>query len=149
PKSEGGNFMMKHITLMLTALSVAGCIGPKSGPAELKKVSIEQLSAERFSVSILSQNMDGYELTRCIAAAYTNEILDDDGNRLFSIYKRDGGKLTDEFRLSDGVRNQTTAGNQLYSFLKEGEHDGRDVMDVDIQLARCAELGLPTKVGEG
>ncbi|MEM7188093.1 MAG: hypothetical protein AAF439_00655 [Pseudomonadota bacterium] len=141
---------MKQIAgLLIAGIALSGCVDDKTGPAELKKVTIEQLSAERFAVSIVAQNMDGYELTRCIAAAYTNEILDDDGNRLFSIYQRDGGKLIDEFRRADGIRNQTTTGVQTYKFVTEGVHDGRDTMVVDTQLALCDAKGLPTKVGEG
>ena len=142
--------MMKKIaTAFLAATALGACTGPASGPAELQKVTIEQLSQDRFAVSIVALNMDGYELARCIAAAYTNELVDNEGKRLFDIYERDGGKLTDEFRLIDGVRNQTTTGLQSYAFASEGEHDGKDIMHVDAQLAECARKGLPTKVGEG
>jgi len=90
-----------------------------------------------------------YALARCVAAAYTDTLRDKEGRRLFDIYRRDGGRLTDEFRVADGVRTQTTTGQQTYEFATQGEHDGRDVMSVDLQLALCDRQGLPTKLREG
>ena len=100
-------------------------------------------------VGVVALNVDGYQLARCVAAAYVNTLKDKKGKRLWSIYKRTGGTIKDEFRLKDKVRTQRTLGVQTYEFVKEGDHDGRDVMSVDLQLAVCEEQGLPTKLGKG
>ncbi len=131
------------------ALGLSACMdGVKEGEKQYLQIQVEQVSEERFAVSIEALNVDGYQLARCVAAAYTDALRDDESKRLHDFYIRDGGKLVDEFRLSDGVRNQRTSGIQTYSFAKGGEHDGRDVMSVDLQLATCERQDLPTKLGE-
>ena len=134
--------------------ALSGCATGPEGEQSLGQLKIEQLSELRFAVSIEARNIDGYELARCLAAAYTFAQRDEEGEPLFPFYVRDGGKITDEFRRVDGERQQTSRGVQTYAFATAEEygpydHDGRDVMAVDQQLASCEKQGLPTTLGGG
>ncbi len=136
------------------ALAVAACASEPAGELQFGELKVEQLNEVRFAVSVEANNVDGYELARCVAAAYTFAQRDDDGELLYPFYVRDGGKINDEFRKIDGKRQQTTRGIQTYSFATAEEyvpydHDGRDVMAVDQQLATCEKQGLPTSLGDG
>ena len=136
----------------LAATALAGCASEPPADQKFGQLKVEQLNDARFAVSVEAINVDGYELARCIAAAYTFAQRDDDGELLYPFYVRDGGKITDEFRKVDGKRQQTTRGVQTYSFATAEEyvpydHDGRDVMAVDQQLATCEKQGLPTSLG--
>lgn len=134
----------------VAVLAMAGCaeMDPvRQGTPDLVESSIEPLSGNRFAVTLVSLNTDGYELARCIAAGHVNRRRNDRGERVHDVFRRDGGSLKDEFRVVEGVRTQTTSGLQTYGFDKDltvDDHDGRDVMAVDVQLARCDRAGLPT-----
>ena len=129
---------------MLVACGAGG--GAKSGAQKFNQTTIEKLSDDRFTISVTADNVDGYVLSRCVAAAYAESLRDNQGNRVYNMIERQGGKLTDTFRLVEGVRRQTTEGTQTFRLSNEGTHDGRDVMSVDLQLAECEESGLPTGV---
>lgn len=137
---------------MTMIASLAACTPDKEGARDIGSYSAEMIGENRFGVTIEALNVDGYEVARCIAAAYTNAQVNEDGRRLFPYFVRDGGKIVDEFRLVDGVRMQTTRGLQTYSFanakqFSDADHDSRDVIAVDIQLAKCEKQGLPTTYG--
>ncbi|MEM7210974.1 MAG: hypothetical protein AAF479_03615 [Pseudomonadota bacterium] len=114
------------------------------GGQKFDETLIEKLSEDRFAISVTADNVDGYELSRCVAAAYAESLRDAQGNRIYAFVERQGGQLTDTFRLRDGVRTQTTTGVQTFRLVNEGTHDGRDVMEVDKQLASCERSGLPS-----
>ena len=144
---------MRTISALAGALVLAGCA---SEPAELqlREARVEQITEDRFSVTVEAYDVDGYELARCVAAAYAFAQRDDAGELLYPFYVRDGGRIIDEFRRTETGRQQTTRGVQTYAFATAedytiDDHDGRDVMAVDLQLARCEKLGLPTTMGEG
>ena len=130
--------------LVLTACGTGG--GASQGAQKFNETAIEKISEDRFSVTVTADNVDGYQLSRCVAAAYAESLRDRQGNRLFNIIERQGGKLTDTFRLVEGVRRQTTTGSQIFRLVNEGTHDGRDVISVDLQLAECEQSGLPVGV---
>ena len=130
--------------LMLGACGTGG--GASSGAQKFNETTIETLSEDRFAISVTADNVDGYQLSRCVAAAYAESLRDAQGNRIFNVIERQGGKLTDTFRLVEGVRTQTTTGTQMFRLVNEGTHDGRDVLSVDLQLAECEKSGLPTGV---
>lgn len=137
---------------LFAALALTAC-GPKLEDRDLRTIVVEPLSDTSFGVEIKALNVDGYELARCVAAAYADSIVDEEGERKFDVYVRDGGQITDEFRRIDGVREVTTKGVQLYSLVTPDvhtveDHDGRDVMAVDLQLAECEKQDLPTTLGE-
>lgn len=129
-------------TAALSACGTGG--GASTGAQKFNETLIEQISEDRFSISVTADNVDGYELSRCVAAAYAESLRDDQGNRLYSFVERQGGELRDTFRLRDGVRTQTTTGLQVFRLVNEGTHDGRDVMEVDQQLTTCERAGLPS-----
>ena len=117
------------------------------GEPDLLDAQIGATGDDRFAVSLTALNTDGYELARCLASGYVDGLRDDAGDRRHDVFRREGGQLTDEFRVVDGVRTQTSTGVQVYAFdpaLAAADHDGRDVMAVDVQLARCDRAGLPT-----
>ncbi len=135
------------IPLMVSTMSLVACGtggGASQGAQKFNETSIEKLSENRFAISIKADNVDGYQLSRCVAAAYAESLRDRQGKRIYNIVERQGGKLTDTFRLVEGVRTQTTTGAQTFRLVNEGAHDGRDVMSVDLQLAECEKAGLPT-----
>ena len=144
--------MHRSSTISLTgaiAMALTGCGtggGAVVGAQSFNETTIEKISEDRFSISVTADNVDGYVLSRCVAAAYAESLEDAQGNRLYDFVERQGGKLTDTFRLLEGVRRQTTTGTQLFRLVPEGTHDGRDVMSVDLQLAECEQSGLPTGV---
>lgn len=145
--------MIHRMLIPATAAALAACAGEPPADQKFGQLKVEQLNEVRFAVSVEAINVDGYELARCIAAAYTFAQRDDEGELLYPFYVRDGGKITDEFRRVDGARQQTTKGVQTYSWATAEEyvpydHDGRDVMHVDQQLADCEKQGLPTSLGE-
>ena len=133
----------------LAVLATCAEIDPvRQGEADLVDATVEPLGEDRFAVSLTSLNTDGYELARCLAAGFVDSYRDGEGTRLHDVFRREGGQLTDEFRVLQGVRTQTTTGVQTYAFdpeLEVADHDGRDVMAVDVQLARCDRAGLPTR----
>ncbi len=140
-------------TLAVTRLAgfrLAACteLNPVSeGGSDLVDARIEPTSDNRLAISLTALNTDGYELARCLASGYVDRLRDDQGTRLHDVFRRNGGPLTDEFRVVDGVRKQTSKGVQIYAFdpgLTVADHDGRDVLAVDVQLARCDRAGLPT-----
>lgn len=136
---------MRTLLFLLFLPICAGCAElstTRDGVSEVIDTSAQALGDDRFAVSITTLNMDGYAVARCVAAKYTSGLRDSDDKLLFPVYQRDGGKLTDEFRRKDGIRNQTTTGIQTYQLLSEGEHDGRDTISVDLQLAECEAAGL-------
>lgn len=144
---------MRTISALAGALVLGACA---SEPAELtlREIKVEQITDQRFAVTVEAYDVDGYELARCVAAAYTFAQRDDAGELLYPFYVRDGGKIIDEFRRTENGRQQTTRGVQTYAFATAEEytiddHDGRDVMAVDQQLATCEKQGLPTTMGEG
>lgn len=140
------------------ALAVSGAVLKLAACAELNAVSqgepdlVESVitrGENRFAITLTALNTDGHELARCLGAGYADALRDEEGKRLHDVFRRDGGALTDEFRVVEGVRTQTTTGVQSYVFdpdLRPADHDGRDVMAVDVQLARCDRAGLPTSV---
>lgn len=127
---------------LVTACGTGG--GANQGGQKFDETLIEKLSDDRFAISVTADNVDGYELSRCVAAAYAESLRDAQGNRIYAFVERQGGQLTDTFRLKDGVRTQTTTGVQTFRLVNEGTHDGRDVMEVDKQLATCDRAGLPS-----
>ena len=137
----------------ISALAVlAACSSDERGRRDVRTASVTQIDKNRIGVSIKGTNVDGYELARCAAAGYTRDQLGEDGTRLYPFFVRDGGKIVDEFRWIDGVRMQTARGLQTYAFADAeqfavADHDGRDVISVDIQLAKCKKQGLPTTYG--
>ena len=130
-------------------LAACGLEPAGQGKMVLQRIEVKQTSKTTLAVGVIALNVDGFELARCVAAAYVNTLKDKKGKRLWKVFKRTGGKIKDEFRLKDGVRIQRTLGTQTYEFVEKGEHNGRDVMDVDLQLAVCERQGLPTKLGKG
>ena len=130
--------------VLLAACGTGG--GASQGGQKFNETVIEKLSEDRFAISVTADNVDGYELSRCVAAAYAESLRDRSGNRLYSLVELLDGKLTDTFRLKDGVRTQTTTGVQRFRLLNDGDSSGRDVMAVDVQLAECEKAGLPTGV---
>ena len=150
--------MSAALRLATVALALSGAVLGLAACAEMNAVrqgepdlveSVITRGDNRFTVTLTALNTDGYELARCLAAGYADTLRDDEGNRLHDVFRRDGGGLTDEFRVVEGVRTQTTTGVQSYVFdpdLEPADHDGRDVMAVDAQLARCDRAGLPTSV---
>ena len=145
---------MRAGLLIPAILALAACQTEPEAPLDLRSVVVEQITDVRFAVSVDAINMDGYELARCVAAAYAFAQVGKDGRQLYTGFVRDGGKITDEFRRVDGERVQRAVGFQTYSFVyaeefNTGSHDGRDVMAVDRQLAKCESQGLPTTYGEG
>lgn len=132
------------LTAPLVSCGTGG--GAPSGAQQFDRTEINQLSEDRFTISVLAENVDGYELSRCVAAAFAESLRDDEGNRLYDFVERQGGQLTDTFRLKNGVRTQTTEGLQTFRLTNEGAHDGRDVMAVDLQLAECEQAGLAADV---
>ena len=130
--------------VLLAACGTGG--GASQGGQKFNETVIEKLSEDRFAISVTADNVDGYELSRCVAAAYAESLRDRSGNRLYSLVELLDGKLTDTFRLKDGVRTQTTTGVQRFRLLNDGDSNGRDVMAVDAQLAECEKAGLPTGV---
>lgn len=132
------------LTALLASCGTGG--GAATGGQQFDKTEINQLSEDRFEISVQADNVDGYELSRCVAVAYAESLRDDEGNRLYDFVERQRGKLTDTFRLKNGVRTQTTEGVQLFRLINEGEHDGRDVMAVDLQLLECEQAGLAADV---
>ena len=146
--------MRAGAVISMGAVALAGCAEETERQKAFGELKIQQLSSDRFAVSVEALNTDGYELARCLAAAYTATQRDEEGIALYPFFVRDGGKITDEFRLIDGERQQTTRGVQTYAFAvpekyTPGDHDGRDVMAVDLQLATCEKQGLPTTLGDG
>ena len=141
---------MRSSSLWLVAgAALVGCGtggGASQGGQKFDETVIEKLGTDRFAISVSADNVDGYVLSRCVAAAYAESIRDSQGNRVYNLVELQGGKLTDTFRLRDGVRTQTTTGVQTFRLLNEGEPDGRDVMAVDAQLTECENAGLPTGV---
>lgn len=143
---------MRGLAVMSALAALAACTPQEEGARDVRSYSVEMIAENRFGVTIEAMNIDGYELARCVAAAYTSAQVDMDGRRIFPYFVRDGGKIVDEFRRVDGVRMQTARGVQTYSFANaaqftDADHDGRDVMAVDIQLAKCEKQGLPTTYG--
>ncbi|MEL7154155.1 MAG: hypothetical protein AAFN51_10295 [Pseudomonadota bacterium] len=138
------NLVFATASVLLASCGTGG--GASSGAQKFNETTIEKLSEDRFAVSVTADNVDGYVLSRCVAAAYAESLRDPQGNRAFNFVERQGGKLTDTFRLVDGVRRQTTTGTQSFRLVNEGVHDGRDVMSVGLQLAECEQSGLPTGV---
>jgi predicted small secreted protein len=137
------------VLVSAVALVLAGCGtggGASQGAQKFNETAIEKISEDRFSVTVTADNVDGYQLSRCVAAAYAESLRDAQGKRLFDVIERQGGKLTDTFRLVEGVRRQTTTGSQVFRLVNEGTHDGRDVISVDLQLAECEKSGLPVGV---
>lgn len=141
-----------RITALAAPAIIAACSADpvRQGKMELQRIEVKQTSDTTLRVGVVALNVDGYQLARCVAAAYVNTLVDKKKKkRIWDIYKRTGGAIKDEFRLKGKVRTQRTLGVQTYEFVKEGEHDGRDVMAVDLQLAVCERQGLPTKLGKG
>lgn len=121
----------------------------RQGEPDLVEAQVDELGTNRFAVTLTALNTDGYELARCIAAGHVGGLRNEHGERPHAVFRREGGQLTDEFRVAGGMRTQTTTGVQTYAFDPElgvDDHDGRDVMAVDVQLARCDRAGLPTSV---
>lgn len=140
---------IRNLALTSPLLALAACgagEGSAVGGQKFKETVIEKLSADRFAISVEADNIDGYKLSRCVAAAYAESIRDDEGNRVYNFVERQGGKLTDTFRVRDGVRTQTTTGVQTFRLVSEGIHDGRDMLGVDLQLTECEQAGLPSSV---
>ena len=144
---------MRGLVALAGTILAAGCAPTEATfPPELRNANVERLSVKRFAVSLEAHNVDGYEMARCIAAAYTATLTDENGTALYHFFVRDGGRMTDEYRRVDGERWVTTRGVQTYSFGRVDElplavHDGRDLMMVDRQLANCEKAGLPTTLG--
>lgn len=143
---------MRTKFLLATAVTLAGCAElttTKEGDEQAIDASISVLGDERFAVELTAINVDGYEVARCLAAGHVDALRDDDGNLLYPVFERDGGKITDEFRRNDGVRTQTSKGVQTYTLTENGDpldHNGRDIMAVDQQMAACERVGLPTSI---
>ncbi|MEM9060768.1 MAG: hypothetical protein AAGD13_09945 [Pseudomonadota bacterium] len=137
-------YLLTGLALMLAACGTGE--GSTVGGQKFKETVIEKLSDDRFAISVSADNIDGYQLSRCVAAAYAESLRDAQGNRIYGFVERQGGKLTDTFRLKEGVRTQTTEGVQTFRLVTTGVHDGTDMMDVDLQLAECEQAGLPSAV---
>lgn len=145
---------MRPIAVIPALAALAACAPEPVDPVSFRNTVVEQYTDTRFGVKVEAVNVDGYELARCIAAAYTASKVDKAGNRLYEVFIREGGKITDEFRRVDGERQQTARGIQTFFFATPKqfaaiEHDGRNIMAVDRQLATCESQGLPTTVGDG
>ena len=69
---------MRTISALAGALVLGGCA---SEPAELqlREARVEQITEDRFSVTVEAYDVDGYELARCVAAAYAFAQRDDAG----------------------------------------------------------------------
>jgi len=143
---------MRTVQLTAMALLLGACAElstTKEGAERAIDASVQALGGERFAVELTALNLDGYEVARCLAAGYADAQRDDDGNRQYPVYLRDGGKITDEFRRQDGIRTQTSKGVQTYVLTTEVDpldHDGRDTMAVGQQLASCEQAGLPITI---
>lgn len=140
---------MHRALLALPLLTLAGgCAelgGNVAGEPALRAAEILVLAEDRFSVTIVAENMDGYVVARCLAAGFLEGKAEVDGVA-YPVYLRDGGKITDEFRVQDGVRTHTSAGIQTYTILPEGDPtdaDGKDLMSTANQIALCTRRGLP------
>ena len=142
--NPAARIVMPSLIVSLVSCGTGG--GAPPGAQQFDRTEINQLGEDRFTISVLAENVDGYELSRCVAAAYAESLRDDEGERLYDFVERLGGKLTDTFRINDGVRTQTTEGIQTFRLMNEGEHDGRDVMAVDLQLTECEQAGLAADV---
>ena len=145
---------MKPMAVIPAIAALSACAPEPLDPVAYRNTVVEQYTDTRFGVKIEAVNVDGYELARCIAAAYTANQVDKEGNRLYEVFVREGGKITDEFRRVEGERQQTARGIQTFFFATPKqfaafEHDGRNIMAVDRQLAACETKGLPTTVGDG
>ena len=73
------------------ALALAGCGtggGASQGAQQFNETAIEKISEDRFSVSVTADNVDGYQLSRCVAAAYAESLRDAQGKRVFDVIER-------------------------------------------------------------
>ena len=144
---------MRHFVFGIPFLAlVAACAelgGNQSGEPVLRSAEISLLAEDRFAVEIVAENMDGYEVARCLAAGFLAGKAEADQTE-YPLYLRDGGKITDEFRVRDGVRTQTSSGVQTYTILTESRDspDGKDLMSTEAQVARCTKRDLPISTGD-
>ena len=124
----------------VAALLLAACgnTSVSSGPPGFQRADVAVLPEGRFAIDIQAVNVDGYEYGKCVAAAHTI----DSEKPLFS---RDGGRLTDEFRLAGGARTQTVFGVLTYGFVESGRADGSDILDPAVVLERCDRLGISSR----
>ena len=143
---------MRGFPKIVIVLALAGCAElstTKEGDDRSIDAFIETTGEDRFAVELTAINLDGYEVARCLAAGYADGLRDEDGNLQFAGFTRTGGKIVDEFRRKDGIRTQTSKGIQTYTLTADvtpEDHDGRDTIAVAVQLAACAQDGLPTTI---
>lgn len=136
---------------ILAGAALTGCgtlpTGETAADQQFRDTRVEELSDGRIAITIEAINVDGYELTRCVAVVYADSLRNEDGDRLHSHVKLIGGKLTDVFRRAGGIRTQTSSGTLVYEMADNGSHDGRDVLGIDEQLAECESTDVATQEG--
>ena len=131
---------------LLVVFGLAACAGGnQEGAPVLLTGEAELLTDDRFVIEVVAENLDGYEVARCLAAGFVRDKAEADEED-YPFFQREGGQIKDEFRVKDGVRTQTSAGVQTYTILTESEDtpDGKDLMSVAAQLTRCERRELPT-----